>query len=135
MLFSKGDGLVFNTEDNAPEGRGIKPSPRIKKINDCISGNFDKMRSKAPFIGPVIYKMYGWARQTKRFRLLDNCTGCGICVKQCPINAIEPKEKKIAWEKNECVMCFGCIHHCPQFAIRYLWISKKHGQYLYKDNG
>jgi hypothetical protein len=31
MLFSKGIGLKFNTPKNAPEGRGIKPSPRITK--------------------------------------------------------------------------------------------------------
>jgi hypothetical protein len=30
MLFSKGIGLRFNTSLTAPEGRGIKPSPRIK---------------------------------------------------------------------------------------------------------
>jgi hypothetical protein len=32
MLFSKGIGLGFNTFITAPEGRGIKPSPRIKRI-------------------------------------------------------------------------------------------------------
>ena len=32
MLFSKGIGLGFNTLMTAPEGRGIKPSPRIKTM-------------------------------------------------------------------------------------------------------
>jgi ABC-type glutathione transport system ATPase component len=32
MLFSKGIGLGFNTPNNAPEGRGINPSPRIKPV-------------------------------------------------------------------------------------------------------
>ncbi|MDR0321711.1 MAG: PfkB family carbohydrate kinase [Treponema sp.] len=32
MLFSRGIGLGFNTFRTAPEGRGIKPSPRIKSI-------------------------------------------------------------------------------------------------------
>jgi ferredoxin len=104
----------------------------IKKINDCSLGNFDKMRTRTP-LGSIIYKLYKWARQTKHFRLLDRCIGCGICVKQCPINAIELKDNKIAWTKSECVMCLGCLHHCPQFAIRYLWISEKHGQYLYQE--
>jgi [methyl-Co(III) methanol-specific corrinoid protein]:coenzyme M methyltransferase len=33
MLFSCGFGLGFNTLNIAPEGRGIKPSPRIKNIS------------------------------------------------------------------------------------------------------
>jgi len=33
MLFSKGIGLGYNTPMTAPEGRGIKPSPRITKAS------------------------------------------------------------------------------------------------------
>ena len=48
MLFLKGIGLGFNTFMTAPEGRGIKPSPRIKKenivINDMIAGRANEIQ-------------------------------------------------------------------------------------------
>ncbi|MDR0321112.1 MAG: class I SAM-dependent methyltransferase [Treponema sp.] len=41
MLFSRGIGLGFNTFITAPEGRGIKPSPRIKNANFYLCDFFE----------------------------------------------------------------------------------------------
>lgn len=31
--------------------------------------------------------------------------------------------------EDGCVMCLGCLHRCPKFAIQYGKNTKKHGQY------
>ncbi|MBE6344524.1 MAG: NADH-quinone oxidoreductase subunit NuoF [Spirochaetaceae bacterium] len=57
----------------------------------------------------------------------DKCIGCGICLKNCPANAIinnpknEVKEgKKLAWktiDQSKCVKCGACMTNCKFNAI------------------
>ena len=68
-------------------------------------------------------------RRTSHFHVEDTCIGCGLCVRKCPVQAIEMREKKPVWVKEKCVMCLGCLHRCPRFAIQYDSRTKKHGQY------
>ena len=39
------------------------------------------------------------------------------------------KNKRPIWVKEKCVMCLGCLHRCPKFAIEYGKNTTKHGQY------
>ena len=70
------------------------------------------------------------ARRTANFHVEDNCIGCGLCEKKCPVDAIRMIDGKPVWVKEKCVMCLGCLHRCPKFAIQYGNKTKKHGQYL-----
>ena len=74
---------------------------------------------------PKIYKVRG----TAHFCVEDGCVGCGLCAKKCLVQAIEMRNKKPVWVKDKCVMCLGCLHRCPKFAIQYGKNTKKHGQY------
>ncbi|MCR1899432.1 4Fe-4S binding protein [Irregularibacter muris] len=48
--------------------------------------------------------------------ILDKCIGCKICVKNCPLDAIEVVDRK-ARLKDNCVTCGICVRVCPKDAL------------------
>ncbi len=70
------------------------------------------------------------ARLTSRLSVDENCIGCGLCAKKCPVQAIQMQEGKPVWVKKKCVMCLGCLHRCPKFSIQCGNKTRKHGQYI-----
>jgi len=58
------------------------------------------------------------------FQADENCNGCGICAKICPVNNIEMVEQtgaphaRPAWQ-HRCEQCFACLHWCPQEALQF----------------
>lgn len=58
------------------------------------------------------------------FVIQERCTGCGSCVKVCPVNCISmanrPKEEGVRWKKlavidvNKCVFCNACVEDCDK---------------------
>jgi len=85
---------------------------------------------KPMFTVRIARLLYESNRKTKNFTVEDNCTGCGLCAKKCPVGAIELHESKPVWIKKKCTLCLGCLHRCPEFAIQYGKKTRKHGQYV-----
>lgn len=100
-----------------------------KKIKACRQGNFDSRR--IPF-SEKFYGGYESLRRTSSLSVEENCIGCGLCAKECPVNAIEIQSGKPVWVKEKCAMCLGCLHRCPEFAIQRGSKTKEHGQYIHK---
>jgi ferredoxin len=50
---------------------------------------------------------------------LKKCTGCALCVKNCPMKNLEKANEKITHQKR-CTMCYRCVSHCPVQAITIL---------------
>ncbi len=52
------------------------------------------------------------------------CTGCGLCVKDCPANAIQlvildrkAKRFVMEYDENRCIYCSQCVESCRADAI------------------
>jgi predicted Fe-Mo cluster-binding NifX family protein/ferredoxin len=46
----------------------------------------------------------------------EKCTGCGICIDVCPVNAIEVNEQAVI-NADACTGCAACTWECPNAAI------------------
>lgn len=99
------------------------------KLQQRAEGNFVE-KEKPGITSMVSNTMFERDRRTKNFFLVDGCTGCGLCASKCPAQAIEIRDGKPVWVKEQCELCLRCLHHCPQFAIQYGdGKTREHGQY------
>ncbi len=71
---------------------------------------------------------YDFIVKDKKFRVTDDCIGCGICEKVCPLHNIDLINKEPYW-KGKCTHCMKCICDCPQKAIEYGRASKGKDRY------
>jgi len=50
----------------------------------------------------------------------EKCTGCGLCVKACPADALVLEDKPVKMQPlgiNECMGCGDCMPICPADAM------------------
>ncbi len=47
------------------------------------------------------------------------CVGCGVCVEECPVDAISMAEEVASINDEECIRCGRCHDVCPEDAVRH----------------
>ena len=47
------------------------------------------------------------------------CVGCGICVEECPVDAISMENGKAEIDMKKCIRCKKCHEICPQNAVKH----------------
>jgi polyferredoxin len=51
-----------------------------------------------------------------RIKVNEECNQCGLCVRTCKMAAlVNERQEKL----TECIVCFDCIHDCPQKAMKF----------------
>jgi NAD-dependent dihydropyrimidine dehydrogenase PreA subunit len=53
---------------------------------------------------------------------IEQCTGCGTCVDNCPVDVFElvnvsDEQKASVVNEDECIICEVCVTTCPEEAI------------------
>lgn len=74
---------------------------------------YDRIMSS--FVNPIFYR---FIVKAKAFHADERCTGCGQCVRKCPMNNIQPIDGTTIWS-DACTHCMACICYCPAEAIEY----------------
>lgn len=141
-LTNKGYHIIaahkFNTPENYPPfiAKGLKneqaPSKEeIKKLDDFISklesliediNNEDKVKKaliKTGFLNSIIPapSRRSIKKKAGQFKVIrEKCSRCKSCIRLCPYDSIEYKNKPI-FNANTCEYCFICFNHCPEKAI------------------
>lgn len=64
----------------------------------------------------VAYYFIGRFFLAKTFYASNDCTDCGLCIKQCPVQAIKKVGNRHYWTLN-CESCMRCMSNCPEKAI------------------
>ncbi|MGB4520491.1 MAG: 4Fe-4S binding protein, partial [Candidatus Omnitrophota bacterium] len=49
--------------------------------------------------------------------IIEKCSGCSLCVKACPFDAIRIINKKALIDLNKCTLCGACVSSCKFKAI------------------
>ncbi len=129
-------GFKLDTDENAKRkisaARNSLPET-VKLIQQRARGNFDKLKGGSSFLKSNILKplFYGLLITDRKFNVSDNCIGCGICAKNCPLQNITIENDRPRWN-GHCTNCMSCYHRCPKNAINFGSTTQGKGQYYFK---
>lgn len=48
---------------------------------------------------------------------INLCSDCGVCVHNCPTNALLLENNRVVWDKEKCCDCDICIKGCPTLSL------------------
>ena len=47
----------------------------------------------------------------------SRCIGCGLCVRDCPVNHLQLRQQKTQTVSDHCIQCGHCVAVCPKQAV------------------
>jgi uncharacterized protein (DUF362 family)/NAD-dependent dihydropyrimidine dehydrogenase PreA subunit len=125
------DGEILTTEIAYQRRLGEKVFDRINILGESLE-SFNHLHISLPtnsiqrHIPASIFKVMGklvWVRPKPD---MDRCQRCGICIKNCPTQAMIPQEGFPVIDYKKCISCFCCDEVCPHDAIDQdmSWLTK-----------
>ncbi len=96
-----------------------------RRLTDSCSGP-----AMPEFALNLFYRMF---IHDSKFRVKENCSGCGTCAFLCPLANIRMSDHKPQW-LGHCTQCQACIAVCPEDAVEFGHRTRnKRRYYLYAD--
>ena len=103
----------------------------INSIVHRESGNLNRHEGKGGKILSLLAgNSYAKRRPTSDFVSNDDCVGCGLCESICPTESVQVIDGYAQWTKENCDLCFACLHRCPKEAIDYKNKTQGKGRYV-----
>lgn len=128
-------GFELDTPENATlkiEQTRIQIDETVRLIKSRTRGNFDKLEGSSAFLKSEILKplFYGLLITDRKFNVSDDCNGCGLCSRSCPLLNITMENGRPRWNGN-CTNCMSCYHRCPTNAVNFGKATLGKGQYFF----
>lgn len=97
----------------------VKKLPqRIQKFAESIAQKEVSYKGKSAVIDDkFVSNTREKLNNMSQFTVTEDCKGCGLCERVCPLGNIKLVDKKPVYSTN-CAECWACFHWCPQKAIR-----------------
>ena len=125
---------VFNPPDKEEQetvlGEAEKEIGRIAELAEQGFNGGMKSGPAAAVLTKAAYPFYNVFRKTGKFRVEENCIGCGLCQMICPSDIIRMEDGLPEWVEDKCCWCLGCINRCPVKAIQFGEKTKDRGRYI-----
>lgn len=133
-LFMPGNYIIkYNPADpKKTNATLIKADNLIKKFATDITNRVVSVKA-LPITANNLYKNI--ETLDLAFKANNNCTGCGLCEKMCPVSNIQIGENSVQSENTKpkwlhhCEHCMACISWCPVKAIDYGKCTQTRRQY------
>lgn len=115
----------------------LHPALKLKSVKLLHKVNYDRVEKHAGkifaekndffafkeilqdlLVSPIAlgYFLIGQFGLAKTFYASTACDNCGLCIKQCPLNAIKMLKSRPFWT-FKCESCMKCMNNCPKKAI------------------
>ena len=104
--------------------------PIIKAIKNRENNKANKFTKIFAFLNKQFLKTV--SNTDRHYTVDNNCTGCGICEKVCPVKNITMKNNKPEYSHN-CEQCVACIQYCPPMAINYKNVTQNRRRYNHPE--
>jgi len=88
----------------------------ISKIANAINNRESNRIQIFTFLNKLIYSFYPNESSDRYFNVDSACTGCATCQKVCPADNITVKLGEPSFQ-HRCEHCLACVHNCPLHAI------------------
>jgi uncharacterized protein (DUF362 family)/Pyruvate/2-oxoacid:ferredoxin oxidoreductase delta subunit len=114
---------VLTTREAALRGLGVADIDSIsilgERLSDIAAGDFQlPTTSGVRNIPRPIVRLA--KRMIKFYPCVEDhkCIRCATCVKACPNQAVQMRNKRIVFNYTRCISCFCCQEACPASAIK-----------------
>lgn len=115
-------GCPNNGNLNKAKEFGRNTMKKIQNVNILSDISLEIPQGKVPLIAKILPKNSAKIFTKTPFADMSICSCCNVCVKLCPMGAIDKDTLEI--NEDLCLRCFCCVKRCPKKARKIIYKPK-----------